>query len=998
MTNIERLLILLSLGLPLSGQGNQRGFVYGVTGNRIAATNLIRFTSSAAFGLDPSQAVSGERVNIYGRNFPAGQSNAVVVSFNGVAASVVSVGERVVTVIVPAGMTSGAVTMSVSGGAPVVVGNMRAEGVVVTPGEIELDYSQAHQFNATVVGASSQAVAWSVTDFAGGTLNVGSISSTGLYAAPPLGNPVDFPFVIQATSAQLNASGRAVVRLRCSSAPSMIANRTLVSGNLATANERHCWEFSGRTLNQVYIACVAGASVRSVTLRNRCGVAVARSGPGTRVKIVDATLDENDTYRIEVQGEQSPSGSYQLWLDQHSIQPVGVWMFPRDDVWHDPTNWSHGVLPGEHDAVVVPDFPANVRISVARAGLGCASLVSEEPIEILSGGVLRVAGRAQVNNSFVLAGGTLIGATLANGFGGESLHSTAVGSRLDAVTVLGDLWLSGGTSAGGAQAFVQIVNGITVNGTLHLNGYGPTVGFDGAQTIGGTGTILFDPFAGGAGWASLEMVNGGPLTIGPGVTLRGGHANIPARRYWGAAMHIINHGTVVADRPLEPLTFRPDGLTSLVNYGTASALSGATLAIFSSTWTNRGLISSVNSDLDFRGAWSNQGTVQMTVTTTGETRLGGTFRTADMGTLNRTGGTVKITGAVDNTGATMNLTGYWVMNGGTILGGGVVNVAGQLVLGPANRMVNVTINGDVYMSLQDASVIVENSLVLNGTLHMDGYGPTLGFQGATTVGGNCTIVLEPNGNFASLESDGPGVTLGPSVTLRGGRAWMPMRRVLGGLHLVNQGRIDVDRVNDSWVFADPNGGLNNQGILNVLANCRLEVRPGNWSNAGTMSVEPGGVLTFGGVLTNAASGVVSAGGGTVTGGTIVQDGLMSLQGTLRDLTNSGTLHVAGAGATGTLALTGSFLQTVTGTLALDLGGVTPGSQHDRVSVGGSSTLSGAVAVGLMGTFVPTLGQSFSVVAYSTNSGSFGGCNGCSLPGGRILVPTYNATELQLRVQ
>jgi hypothetical protein len=983
---------VLMIILATAGRSQSiRTYTYDAVENRAAATGLIRFTSASTFGIEPARAVAGERINIFGRNFPAGQNSAVAVSFSGSPATIVSVGERVIAAVVPANVTSGAVTLSISGSNPVTVGTIRVEGVVVTPGEVELDWGEARQFSATVIGAANQAVTWSVTDFKGGAANVGTITPAGLYTPPPLGNPIDFPFVIRARSTELGAVGHAVVRLRPLSGPLPIANRSFVTGTLGTSNDRHAWEFPGRVLNQAYVACVASASMRSLTLRDRCGVAVARTGAGTRLRIVEVTLDENEVYRIEVQGGQSPSGSYQLWLDHHPVLPIGVWMFPFDDVWHDAANWSQGRLPGAEDAVMVPDYPSDVKIRVLQSGLACASIVSDEQLEIASGGVLTVAGEVQVNNSFALTGGTLIGAVLVNGTHGESLFSTAPQSRLDGVTVAGDLYLSGGVPAGGVQAYVHVVNGLTINGTLHMNGYGPTMGFDGTQTVGGTGTIVFEALAGGGGWASFEMVNGGTLTLSPGLTVRGGFVNIPHRRIWGAAMDVVNHATIVADRPGEHLTFRPDGTTSLVNHGVASAVAGGFLDLWSSTWTNRGVVTATDSTLDFRGTWSNQGTIQ---TAGGETRLGGTFRTGDIGAFNRSGGTVRITGALDNTGSTLSMTDQWILTGGSILGG-TVDVAGQFIAG-LGRMEDVTVNGDVFMSVQDSQLIVRNGLTMNGTLHMDGYAPTLAFEGATTVGGNCTILMEPNGNFASLESDGAGVTLAPGVTLRGGQAWMPMRRVFGGLELFNQGRVEADAPGRPMNFTLNSGILVNEGVMKVHPNCRMDVRLNNWTNSGTLDL--GGVLAFGGTLTNGAGGTVVATGGAVAGGSVVQEGTMAVQGTLASLTNSGLLQIAGHGAPGLLTASGNFTQTATGSLALDLGGTTAVSEHDRLVVSGASSLSGTIAINLIGGFMPSLGQSFSVLGYASNSGAFTGCTGCGLGGGRVLVPSYTATSLELVVQ
>ena len=102
MIRIIRAVLLTSLPLSmLAGetlcQGTRR-YTYDAQGNRTMVTNLVRLTSSAAFSIQPRRAVSGDRVNVFGRNFPAGDTNAVSVSFDSIPATVLSVSDRVITV------------------------------------------------------------------------------------------------------------------------------------------------------------------------------------------------------------------------------------------------------------------------------------------------------------------------------------------------------------------------------------------------------------------------------------------------------------------------------------------------------------------------------------------------------------------------------------------------------------------------------------------------------------------------------------------------------------------------------------------------------------------------------------------------------------------------------------------------------------------------------------------------------------------------------------
>lgn len=86
--------------------------------------------------------------------------------------------------------------------------------VSVSPGTDTIAFNSARQFTATVSGAASTAVTWTVNDIPGGNVAVGTISATGLYTAPgalPPNNPV----IVKATSAadpQVSATATVTVR------------------------------------------------------------------------------------------------------------------------------------------------------------------------------------------------------------------------------------------------------------------------------------------------------------------------------------------------------------------------------------------------------------------------------------------------------------------------------------------------------------------------------------------------------------------------------------------------------------------------------------------------------------------------------------------------------------------------------------------------------------------------------------------------------------------
>ena len=64
-------------------------------------------------------------------------------------------------------------------------------------------------------------------------------------------------------------------------------------------------------------------------------------------------------------------------------------------------------------------------------------------------------------------------------------------------------------------------------------------------------------------------------------------------------------------------------------------------------------------------------------------------------------------------------------------------------------------------------------------------------------------------------------------------------------------------------------------------------------------------------------------------------------------------------------------------------------------VNGLATLDGALDVVLVGGFVPNLGDSFQILTYASQTGTFGTITGSDLGNGKKLSATYNTTDVML---
>jgi hypothetical protein len=171
----------------------------------------------------------------------------------------------------------------------------------------------------------------------------------------------------------------------------------------------------------------------------------------------------------------------------------------------------------------------------------------------------------------------------------------------------------------------------------------------------------------------------------------------------------------------------------------------------------------------------------------------------------------------------------------------------------------------------------------------------------------------------------------------------------------------------------------------------------NATNSGTVTLAYGTSLGAGSYSQTAGSIVLN--GATINGGSLgINWGSLSGSGTINaSLTNGGQLIPGGAGVAATLTVNGNYTQTATGTLEIDIGGTTAGSQYDQLSVSGTATLGGTLNVATIGSFTPAFGNTFQVLTFGSSSGNFATYIGPSLASGLFLDPVFGHTSLTLDI-
>lgn len=201
------------------------------------------------------------------------------------------------------------------------------------------------------------------------------------------------------------------------------------------------------------------------------------------------------------------------------------------------------------------------------------------------------------------------------------------------------------------------------------------------------------------------------------------------------------------------------------------------------------------------------------------------------------------------------------------------------------------------------------------------------------------------------------------------------------------------------------GTFSNAGLLKKSAGAaRTSLQQWLLSNSGTiqlLSGELGPNGTLGPGYTQTAGSLTLNGGNFTTGDNAcnIQGGTVSGTGTITvgTLTNTGGVIGPGMSA-GTLSITGNpgnYTQSANGTLAIEIGGLTAGTQYDQVIVTGAATLAGTLALTLINNFSPNPGDVFTVMTYASHTGNFSAITGTNMGGGKSFQEAANATNVTI---
>ena len=590
----------------------------------------------------------------------------------------------------------------------------------------------------------------------------------------------------------------------------------------------------------------------------------------------------------------------------------------------------------------------------------------------------------------------------------------------------------------GCSGTLNVTNGGSVSSTAGF--IGPTKGATGTATISGSESKWINTadlhIAGYASQPNETWLGGsGTITVADGGLVSSVNGSIGDATgsvgqvtVTGASSQWTNAGDLlVGGSGSGTLSVADGGVVSNVNgsVGVATGSAGqVTVTGASSQWTNAG-------DLVVGGSSvSAGGSGTLTITGSGQVRVGGALKIWDTvnldngmlitGSLNYTGGgtfnwvngTLQLTGPsgltvgpggtfgelltlnadqtlkVDHTttvqsSAAMTTTGEFSSGQLTIESGAVLNATGQVTAKVGGLMTsNIVATGP--LSIGDATGY--GGFDHQGVLSVGIHDVTLNTKGFANLGSVTTLedgtlhaangvylrggsVLAGSGTVDAKLAAGFGSTIAASGDLN-----------LGSATSVAGFFSDGDLIVDTHTVTIHDQDIAVLGSLTDL---------GSESDGGTL-VAPGGLLI--------EQGKSLAGRGLVTGD-VVNDG--NVYGDSPDVggrlvfdagyTVSGTGGFTNAQFDGTYSPGHSpaiahLTDTAFGssaTLAMELGGLVPGVEHDKLVMTGTTNLDGMLEVMLINGFTPGSGDTFDIFDFATLSGSFSAMNLPVLDGGLV---------------
>ncbi len=672
-----------------------------------------------------------------------------------------------------------------------------------------------------------------------------------------------------------------------------------------------------------------------------------------------------------------------------------------------------------------------------EATAGAALVITSSGVVSNTGGTIAAnTGTLQVNSStvnggtFALTGASLLQMNSATIHGGSTITNSSTGT----IEIASGTNALGGTINNSAGGILKIDNNTILDlesgtysqlGTVQLNSSGnfTELVIEGNVTLGG-GTLTMSANANNFIFGQV-----GSDVLTNEETIQG------AGNIGNGSMGLVNSGTIIANASGNMVINVSN--QNLNNTGTLEA-NGATLTIegpgvtfFANDNQSTGTLTEGNliangSNIQWNAGPNNITTLAGSVTEEGGGQLINTFNNTNVNVL---AGLTSITsaGALTIGGVTFtdadsfsNAGSLTLLAGESFAVGSLTQISGSsLTAGTYVLDANLNLSGTAQTITTNAATLtlaggtIENTS--NSTNALAGLATN---SGKLTIGGASNAVSTTAASFSN-----PG-----TLTINGGDSFTATKLsqisgttlsggtyVLGGnLNLTTAG---ISIATNSATLTLQGGTINSNSVnaLSALAantksltlanNAKLTTTTtGNFANSGTVNVSNGSTLTVGGTghRYNQTAGTTTvdgtlAGAANFTGGTIQGAGTVSGNVSAGNATGTAvTVNVGDSGKAGLLAITGTYTQLATGTMKLSIGGTTVGTQYSQLAITGAASLAGTLSAAQINAFVPTVGQTFTVLTASSVTGTFTNTT-IAINSNEHYAVSYTATSVVLTV-
>ena len=524
----------------------------------------------------------------------------------------------------------------------------------------------------------------------------------------------------------------------------------------------------------------------------------------------------------------------------------------------------------------------------------------------------------------------------------------------------------------GAATADTLNNGDTISGAGHIG--------NGQMTLVNSGTINANQSAGMVIQASGGLTNTGTLQVAVGDTM-----HVFGGKFTNFSGSTLTGGSYVVAGTLEIDQFGTTGgeiVTDAANITLNGNSAKFVDAAGKDVTTNLATITSAGG---FTLTGGRNFTTVGNFTNNGALTIGSGSKFDVNGNLTNFAGTTL-------TGGTYNVTGTLQFNSANI----VTNAANITLTGTTSKIVDQTGTHDALTNFSTNTAASSFTLAggrnfttaanftNNGTLNVgsgskfDVNGNLTNFAGTILTGGTYNVTGTLQFNSANI------VTNAANITLTGTTSKI----------------VDQTGTHDALT----NFATNAAAGSFTLASARTFATAGNFSNAGTLKVSKGTTFTVGsthsytqtaGTTTDDGTMAVSSGGAfAFNSGSVFGNG-----GTFTgNVTSGGTFNIGDAVKTaGKLAITGTYAQTPAGALNIDIGGLTPGTLFDQLNVSSAAGLGGTLNLDLINKFTPTIGETFDIMNFASESGSFATITGTHINTNEHFSVVVNPTNVTLDV-